>query len=422
MAFIKNMILLRCFLLSVFLLVGCGGLCKASRHNSGRDGWVGAPSEKRINGLVVGLLNEGEVLNENYYIDEIADLRKHKDDIGIARLGFFNKRKPIYLEGGVEKSILKYYRQLLPKEEGKKPLTIKIHYLCLTEHMGWGQSAQAKAILEFIESSKTDGKGVFIKVLESKRSGFDVSKYHEENLNKLLRHGLSYYADHLKGSLSSNILDEDFVERELNIAEKEIKEIKSKSYEFYMGLMTNYQSLGGQFDGSAFLADETEALVLPNADPGIGYGVSLGWRMKSDLSYSLSWEFAFSTADLDSEWMGIPFDMTYQELSVNMSILFNNPKPTNPYLKASLGLPSLKVKNGAVKGYETTNARFNGWSYGIGGGISHCFGNRLVLKGELMYQGLIFRTAQGFQDKAGEITDPITTSNVVPGISLNYHF
>lgn len=128
------------------------------------------------------------IQDERFYVDQVIDGRFDKRYIGTAHVGLFNNRVPAVLSDDLSSTILSLLNMTFTADETKTPIIIVIEELRVSERESiTGEYGKAEAKIRFYKKSG-EKIGKLFEVMEfiEKVSHWDVSKFHEENIRKVI--------------------------------------------------------------------------------------------------------------------------------------------------------------------------------------------------------------------------------------------
>ncbi len=134
-------------------------------------------------------------LNTDFFIDEIIDARVNKENIGVAQRGAFNKQVPAHFSEDFVTHLKGYFDALLPKEENKTPLILKVHQLYISERTAaMSELGTCEVQLEFLkdENGKQFSLGTFSSQVE--KGGMDATAGHPKRIKQAIQNCLEEFA------------------------------------------------------------------------------------------------------------------------------------------------------------------------------------------------------------------------------------
>jgi|GEM_PF-5963745 len=127
-----------------------------------------------------------------FYVKDVIDGRQDTSDIGFALTGAFNKHRSARLTGGLAPTLKTYFGKLLPEDSTKSPVIVKVLDLEVWEKSGFtGEYAMCKVKLSFYRAAGDSLDYLFTAGDYRRRSGMDVTGYHEGHIRAGLEKCLS---------------------------------------------------------------------------------------------------------------------------------------------------------------------------------------------------------------------------------------
>ncbi len=160
---------------------------------------------------------------------------------------------------------------------------------------------------------------------------------------------------------------------------------------FFVGAMGVATTLSdSDFDGQSGLMDPQSGLtiVLPELDPGIGWGVTVGYRGKRN-----SVQFSYAVSEHDDEFLGGSFEDEFKNYSLDFKHYWNVDGALQPFVLLGVSVPRLIVENGGALGASTGDAAVQGLGANLGGGAALYLTPHLALFGEAYYRWAEFDRA-----------------------------
>jgi hypothetical protein len=129
--------------------------------------------------------------NAGFYVKDVIDGRQDTSDIGFALTGVFNKHRSARFTAGLVPTLKKYFGDLLPEDSARAPVVVKVLDLEVWEKSGFtGEYAMCRVKLSFYRAAGDSLDYLFTAGDYRRRSGMDVTGYHEghirEGLDKCL--------------------------------------------------------------------------------------------------------------------------------------------------------------------------------------------------------------------------------------------
>jgi hypothetical protein len=161
---------------------------------------------------------------------------------------------------------------------------------------------------------------------------------------------------------------------------------------FFVGGLGTVATLNDRdFDGQTILTEPTGVmLALPEVDPGLGWGLTVGYRGESN-----SIQYTYTASTHDDEFLGTSEEDDFKTYNLDFKHYWNVERRFQPYVLLGVCVPRLIIKDGASNGVVSGDAVFQGIGANIGGGASLYLAPRLALFGELFYRWTEMDRARG---------------------------
>ncbi len=160
---------------------------------------------------------------------------------------------------------------------------------------------------------------------------------------------------------------------------------------FYLGAMGVATTLSdSDFDGQSGVIDPQSgvSIVLPKLDPGLGWGVTVGYRGERN-----SVQFTYAVSKHDDDFQGVSMEDEFRNYSLDFKHYWNVEGSLQPFLLLGVSVPRLIVENGAALGGSSGDAAIQGLGANIGGGAALYLTPHLALFGEAFYRWADFDRA-----------------------------
>jgi hypothetical protein len=171
-------------------------------------------------------------------------------------------------------------------------------------------------------------------------------------------------------------------------------------------------------DGQKFLAGPFDTIVLPNVDDGDGYGISAGYRRGwGSLALNLV------QTEHDGVWLGTPFDVTFESISLDFTHYFLRTTRLQPFLTLGVAMTKLDIDGGSMAvGPTVADARLeDDFSGNLGGGLAVYLTRRLAILGTAVYRvGHSYHEATGVAPKVPN--PPVDDGGVTATVALSFTF
>lgn len=188
---------------------------------------------------------------------------------------------------------------------------------------------------------------------------------------------------------------------------------------FYMGLGASYNTIRGDFDGSAGLDGGTEIIILPDADSAFGIDLLAGYGINDEWAI----EFNFMSSEHNGTWAGLTGDLSFVSFSVNGKYSLAPADILQPYLLFGISVNALLIKDGAQDTFtlEVGDATLSGSGLNLGMGIDNYFSPNASLTLGFMYRFVDYTEADGL-NQSGTIDDGVDGSGFSLLVTTAFHF
>lgn len=182
-------------------------------------------------------------------------------------------------------------------------------------------------------------------------------------------------------------------------------------YGVYVSGMLPYHQHGHDDE---IVAGGGSAELLPELDPGLGWGAALGLRAPRaafEFNYQSTEHDASSTSGFDSRFLGYNLDFKF----------FLREARVQPFILLGLGAQCVEVEDGSAgAGGEVEDAVFEGIGFQVGGGVQVYASPRVAffLQGGFRYTS--FDSVEGVVD--GDLADEIDDSGAFAAAGVSYTF
>lgn len=120
-------------------------------------------------------------------VTRVIDLRADTASVGEAKVGLFNRRRPVVLEGGTAAAVRAYLRAALPPAPGRTPLVAGIDVLLVSEQTtATTEFGRAEVRLRFFEEQREGLAEVGAGHAFAEGTGLDVTRGHTGRLATVL--------------------------------------------------------------------------------------------------------------------------------------------------------------------------------------------------------------------------------------------
>ncbi len=187
---------------------------------------------------------------------------------------------------------------------------------------------------------------------------------------------------------------------------------------FYAGALLPFQGIEGDFDGddALFETGGNEVILVPEIDPGLGFGVVVGWRTPEiafEMTYRQTWhDTEFGSADLG--------DAVLYAVDLDVKPYLSTSEPVQPFLLFGMSIPVLELEDARSDDGGTTfdrDATLSGAGFNFGGGVSLFAGERLA-----MHLTGGYRLAWFFDAEGEEIDDDLDGHGFFASVGVTFTF
>lgn len=131
----------------------------------------------------------------DFYIKDVLDGRENTRNIGIVKVGMFNKRQEARLDGGVEKGIFQYLETSFQEDTGSTPVVMRIVHLRVSEKMALtSEIGKIDLEVEFLQWQNENLEKVFETTVNIEEPTFDATSTHEKRLRQAIVRSLKEFA------------------------------------------------------------------------------------------------------------------------------------------------------------------------------------------------------------------------------------
>ncbi len=186
---------------------------------------------------------------------------------------------------------------------------------------------------------------------------------------------------------------------------------------FYVGLALPYTTIDGDFDGQSALVSSSGAIVLPNIDPAIGFGLFAGFGPTPALAF----ELGIQESSHDGHWAGLDFTVRLREIQLDVRVNLVSGSATQPYVLAGLVIDRLVIDNGSTNGFEVGDGSLRGVGQHLGIGLDQFVTDHFSIGGRLVYRILDYSSAKGL-NISGKIQDGVNGNGLTVALTTAFHF
>ena len=141
-------------------------------------------------------IEEDTIATVNFYISKIIDNRTHKDNLGIAQKGVFNKKVLATFGNPFEQELLEFFNIIFPADASKEALVVRVNQLLISENTGafkeTGKATVNLDILKF-EDNSYNLLGSFSAFAE--KNSMDVTGKHDDRIREILKNCIIQFSE-----------------------------------------------------------------------------------------------------------------------------------------------------------------------------------------------------------------------------------
>ncbi len=182
----------------------------------------------------------------------------------------------------------------------------------------------------------------------------------------------------------------------------------------YIGYGLAQVQIGGDMDGSTFVAGGGSAEVLPEQTTKIGNKFIIG--SQSDGS---AIEFSITQSEHDGAWQGIPLISEFFSLNFDGKLFFRKGM-LRPFGLLGFGFTSVTVKDGSTDGFRTEDAKFKGTDIRFGAGIEFAVQKNIAIDLQVVRRWGSYNSVAGIE--SGSIDDDINGDGMSTSLEVKYIF
>jgi len=160
---------------------------------------------------------------QNFYIKEVIDGRKNKENIGFVQVGAFNKKVIANFADGLENEFRDYFLNSQTIFSNFEPIILRVTYLDIYEKTTFRELGRAEIKLEFYKIDNGKVGKIFETEAFEEEYAADVTRGHERRIRKVLTQCLIEFAQ----SQWDNIEPEWIA---LNELKEEISDVEQTAY------------------------------------------------------------------------------------------------------------------------------------------------------------------------------------------------
>jgi hypothetical protein len=190
---------------------------------------------------------------------------------------------------------------------------------------------------------------------------------------------------------------------------------------FYVGALSTFNIVTGDFDGSTFLVSSSAIYDVPDVDSGPGLGLVLGCRFERgaiEVGYQRSIHTTHSSfvdvGESTAAYNVIDFNVKFDVLQ---SVDFLARHRIKPYVLFGVGIPWLTIEDSATHGYSLEDETFVGFDLAVGTGVAYYFHPQWAVTGGLIYRWNWFGSVSG-----ATIADSLTEHALGITVGIAYTF
>jgi opacity protein-like surface antigen len=188
---------------------------------------------------------------------------------------------------------------------------------------------------------------------------------------------------------------------------------------FEAGLGISYNTIGGDFNGSGGVQNDSEVIIIPDINNAAGIDILGGYGIDDQWSIELN----LMSSGHRGTWEGLRRNVRYTSFSVNGKYSFLPSSMTQPYLLFGISGNVLRIRDGSEDIFtrETGDATLSGPGVNIGVGIDEYLTQHVFLNLGAMYRYVDYTDASGV-DHSGTIDDRLNGSGFSFLLTAGYHF
>lgn len=184
---------------------------------------------------------------------------------------------------------------------------------------------------------------------------------------------------------------------------------------WYIGLDYVHTAIDGDFDGRKYYTSGIDTILVPDIDPGNGFGLRVGYVLPTNFSI----EVGLTHTKHDATWLFFPLDVEHNELSVDIKYSFGGDESKlRPYLRGGLSAHNLNVERGTNL---TSTAELSGAGLNLGGGVDYYITPKLSFDTALTMKFVKYDEAEGGSSE-GELDPAVDGNGFEVKAGLAYHF
>ena len=148
---------------------------------------IGIPAMLSSQVHYIYLINEPvPIILNDFYINDIIDGRVCKDNLGIVKVGLFNKKVRADFDGGFEKALEDYIFNSFPRDTNLAPVTIKISNLTVSEKLTSKETGRANVSMIFYKHIKNNYYKLYETSAFIEYQSLDVTKKHDSMIRNVI--------------------------------------------------------------------------------------------------------------------------------------------------------------------------------------------------------------------------------------------
>lgn len=185
----------------------------------------------------------------------------------------------------------------------------------------------------------------------------------------------------------------------------------------FIGASWVHNSIGGDFNDTRYYYDDQGInYSVPNVDDGMGFGLTLGYRLERfavELTYQRVGHDTYSTfAGIGDE------DSYYNVVDLNVKVDVLARGRVRPFVLAGIGAPWYDLENArTTDGIEFSDETFVGFSLNAGGGLAVYITPRWFINATAMYRWQEFKQVDNLELSVDTRADGVNLS-----VGLAYTF
>lgn len=192
--------------------------------------------------------------------------------------------------------------------------------------------------------------------------------------------------------------------------------------EWYFGIVSPYQMIDGDFDGSRYFTNDVSAAVVPTLDPGLGWGVTLGLKSRAFDRFAVALDGTFTRTKHSGQWAGVGFDSVKQNLNIDVKLYGFPRERVQPYALIGYSIPNVEVKEGGLNNNGgSTEATYLGMGLNLGVGVLYYVTERFAFHFQPMFRLSQYSDLE-MNNKIGALDQELNTSEFELQMGATFRF